>query len=344
MAHIGMKYPVATELEKVENGKAIYVNSEGASAEAGEGIVVGKAISFTGTPNKNDTTLYADDAAAETDKTQRDWGVSLNVDDLLLEIQAKLLGHKYIPQASDLGEDLAEVKPEQMVIGTDDVAPFFGVGFYKRRRKNNVTTFTGIWLYKVQFSEPTENAETKGESVNFQTPTIEGTAYPVELGEGDDIRLVIGEKYVFSKEADVRKWLDSKIKKKDPLASLEVAAESETAKAYDKPVSDLQKNIRIVDNVVYGTLKYVEGYTGFSAEDNTGNFLALKVDYPEDATVKFTVEGGTTKDKEFPKGDHQLVVKVKDAKAQKIKLTITHKEKTGTITYDLSGLTLAEAV
>ena len=120
-----------------------------------------------------------------------------------------------------------------------------------------------------------------------------------------------------------------------------MAAESEAATAYNKPVKELQENIRIIDNVVYGTLKHVDEYPGFSAGDNTGNFLALKVDYPEDATVKVTVEGGATKDKEFSKGDHQLVVKVEDAKTQKIKLAITHKEKTGTITYDLSGLTLA---
>ena len=67
-----------------------------------------------------------------------------------------------------------EGTPESIEIGTEDEAPFFGVGFYKRRKKNGVTSFTVIWLYKVQHSEPTENAETKGDTTNFQTATIEG--------------------------------------------------------------------------------------------------------------------------------------------------------------------------
>lgn len=208
MAHIGMKYPVAAELESEKDGTVSY--------KSDTGIVIGKAISFTGTPNKNDVTLYADDAAAETDKTQRDWGVSLNVDDIALKIQATLLGHGYKNNSEAFTgmEDMTGVTDaERMIIGTDDVAPYFGTGFYKRRRKNNVTTFTAIWLYKVQYSEPTENAETKGESVNFQTPTIEGTAYPVELkgtGDGDDegVRMVLGEKVIFTKESDARKWLE----------------------------------------------------------------------------------------------------------------------------------------
>lgn len=216
MAYVGMKYPVAVELKEVSEGKAIYVNDKNKGEESGEGFVIGKAINFTGTPNKNDVTLYADDAAAETDKTQRDWSVSLNVDDLTLKVRADLLGHKYekVTSFTDL-EDMSGVKDaEKMTIGTDDVAPYFGTGFYKRRRKNNVTTYEVVWLYKVQYSEPTENAETKGESVNFQTPTMEGTAYPIELGTGEDAKMTVGDKYVFTKEADARKFLEEMIKKK----------------------------------------------------------------------------------------------------------------------------------
>ena len=82
MAHIGMKYPVAA---KWADGNKYT-----------EGFVVAKAINFNGTPNKNDAELRADDGVAETDKSVRDWGTSLGVDDLSLENQAKLLGHTYV--------------------------------------------------------------------------------------------------------------------------------------------------------------------------------------------------------------------------------------------------------
>lgn len=190
MAHIGMKYPVAAPW------------AEGNTYS--EGFVVAKAINFTGTPNKNEVELYADDGVAETDRSVKDWGTSLGVDDLSLEMQAKLLGHTYVKATGD--DDTGT--PESIEVGTDDEPPFFGMGFYKRRKKNGVVSFTAIWLYKVQNSEPTENAETKGDTVNFQTATIEGKAYPVEV----DGKMSIGKKLVFTTEAAAKKWLETQAK------------------------------------------------------------------------------------------------------------------------------------
>lgn len=192
MAHVGMKYPVAAPL-----------NEDGTY---GTGFVIGRAIKFTGTPNKNDVTLYADDGVAETDKSIKDMGTSLNVDDVELKVQANLLGHTY---TAATGEGDA-AKPESMEIGSDDVPPYFGVGFYKRRRKNNVTTFTAIWLNKVQHSEPTEEAETKGDTTNFQTPTIEGTAYPLAVTVDGVERMQVGAKMVFKTETEAKAWLNTK--------------------------------------------------------------------------------------------------------------------------------------
>ena len=188
MAHIGMKYPVAAEYK------------EGGSYT--EGFVVAKAINFTGTPNKNDVELYADDAVAETDKSVKDWGTSLGVDDLSLENEAKLLGHTYTKATA--GSSGTDGTPESIEVGTEDEPPFFGVGFYKRRKKNGVVSFTVIWLYKVQHSEPTENAETKGDTTSFQTATIEGKAYPVEVNG----KMSIGKKLIFDSEAKAKAWLN----------------------------------------------------------------------------------------------------------------------------------------
>lgn len=190
MAHIGMKYPVAAAWK------------EGNTYE--KGFVVAKAINFTGTPNKNEVELYADDGVAETDRSVKDWGTSLGVDDLSLKVQADLLGHKYVEASGD--DDTGT--PESIEVGTDDEPPFFGMGFYKRRKKNGVVSFTAIWLYKVQNSEPTENAETKGDTVNFQTATIEGKAYPVEV----DGKMSIGKKLIFKTEAAAKKWLETQAK------------------------------------------------------------------------------------------------------------------------------------
>lgn len=185
MAHIGMKYPVAAALTEADGtGEASYSN----------GFVVGKAISFTGTPSSANVALYADDGVAETDRSLQNLGTSMNVDDIALEIQAKLLGHTYTPAA--------ENAPESMEVNVGDIAPYFGEGFYRRRKKNGVVSFTAIWLYKVQHAAMTENGETKGETVNFQTDTIEGTAYP--LANGNTYK-----KATFQTEAAAKAWLNN---------------------------------------------------------------------------------------------------------------------------------------
>lgn len=185
MAHIGMKYPVFAKM-----------NIEDGTYEAG--IVVGKAIKYTGTPNKNDVELYSDDEVAETDKSIKDESISLNVDDLSLKVQCTLLGHTYT--AAGTGEN---PEPESMTTGSNDNPPYGGLGFYKRRKKNGVISFTAIWLHKAQFSEPTEEAETKGDTTNFQTPTIEGKAYPDADG-------IIKEKATFETEELAKAWLNKK--------------------------------------------------------------------------------------------------------------------------------------
>ena len=184
MAHVGMKYPVAAP---------ITTSTSAATAAYGTGFVVGKAIEFTGTPANTDVVLYADDGKAETDKSMQNLGTSLNVDDISLKVQSDLLGHTYTAVTNDA--------PESMAVSIHDVAPYFGMGFYKRRRKNNVTSFTAIWLYQVQNANPTENAATKGETTEFQTDTLEGTAYPL-----DDGAMYI--KKIFTTEDDAKDWLD----------------------------------------------------------------------------------------------------------------------------------------
>ena len=68
-----------------------------------------------------------------------------------------------------------------------------------------------------------------------------------------------------------------------------------------KVVGDLQENITISANNILGTLKYVEGYTGFSGdpEEQNGNFLAFMVTYLPDydtLTVETVDQGEQTLD------------------------------------------------
>lgn len=85
--------------------------------------------------------------------------------------------------------------------GSDDGA-FVGVGFYATSIKNNIRGFRAIWLTKVKFGVPSESMETRGEAINFQTPTIEGTILTNVLD-------VWKEEATFPTEAEAKTWLNT---------------------------------------------------------------------------------------------------------------------------------------
>ena len=184
MAKIGLKYLVAAKL-----------NEDGTTYA--KGFVVAKAIKANITANSNDVKLYADDGVSESDKSFKDGNISLNVDDLTQKVYADLLGHEYKAANSEGNE------PETVVASADDIAPYHGVGFYGRVRRNNKDSFLAKWLEKTQFSEPNDETDTKGETVTFQTPTIEGTVFQMSDGTWK-------EQAEFSDEAKAVEWLNKK--------------------------------------------------------------------------------------------------------------------------------------
>lgn len=183
MAKIGLKHIVAAPLK--EDGTY------------GAGYVVAKAIKATVNSNSNDVKLYADDGASETDKSFKDGSISLNVDDLRQKVYADMLGHAYT------AADETQKTPETVTASAQDVAPYLGVGFYGAIKRNNRVLHQAKWLKKVQFSEPNDETETKGETVNFQTPTIEGTVFPMDDGSWK-------EQAEFATEAEAIAWVDGK--------------------------------------------------------------------------------------------------------------------------------------
>lgn len=143
MAKIGLKYPVYKTSTK-------------------QGVIA-KAIQADISITTSNVVLYADDAIAETDKSFQTGTITLGVDDLSDEIQAEFLGHT-------INEQIGE-----MTANVDDVSPYVGIGFYGVKIVNGVRKYRAIWLPKVQFAEPADTNATKGETVTFNTPVLEGT-------------------------------------------------------------------------------------------------------------------------------------------------------------------------
>ena len=67
----------------------------------------------------------------------------------------------------------AEVDSKGVLVSSgEDLGDPVAVGFRAMKANGKYRYF---WLYRVQFGVPATNLQTKGDSISFQTPTIEGT-------------------------------------------------------------------------------------------------------------------------------------------------------------------------
>lgn len=111
--------------------------------------------------------LYADDAVSEDVKEFVNGTLKLGIKDLIPEVLAELLGQ--------------EVAGDNVVwAGGEDEPPYVAVGF---RAKKTGGQYRYIWLMKCKFKVPNEKYQTKGESITFNTPEIEGSFYTNAAGK-----------------------------------------------------------------------------------------------------------------------------------------------------------------
>lgn len=158
MAKIGLnnfRYALLTE---AEDGTPSY---DGAKKP-------GKAISCNVQISNNSATLYADDTLAESDTSFQSGTVTMGIDEDDLETMAALLGHN--------------ISDGVLTRNAYDTAPYVGLGRIVMKMVNNVTKYKVEFLYKVKFSEPSAENQTRGESVEFATTEIEGTVAALKNG------------------------------------------------------------------------------------------------------------------------------------------------------------------
>jgi len=149
MATIGMDKLYYAKITEDENGVETY----------GVPISLAKAISANLSISLAEAVLYADDGAAVVIKDFQSGTLSLGVDDI------------GITAAQDLTGAVVDDNGVLMSHSESEGAPV-AVGFRALKPDNRYRYF---WLYRVKFGIPATNLQTKGDSITFQTPTIEGT-------------------------------------------------------------------------------------------------------------------------------------------------------------------------
>ena len=149
MATIGLDILYYAKITEDENGNETYATP----------VQLAKAMNADLSVELAEATLYADDGAAEIVKEFKNGTLSLGVDDVGASVASDLTG--------------ATIDANGVVVSTsEDGGDPVAVGF--RAKKSN-GKYKYYWLYRVKFGIPATNLATKGDSITFSTPTIEGT-------------------------------------------------------------------------------------------------------------------------------------------------------------------------
>ncbi|WP_456298560.1 major tail protein [Herbinix luporum] len=149
MATIGLDRLYYAKITENENGEETYDTP----------VPLAKAISAELSVELAEATLYADDGAAEVVKEFQSGTLTLGVADIGVDAAEVLTG--------------ATLDDNKVLISTseDGGAPV-AIGFRAKKANGKYRYF---WLYRVKFGIPATNLQTKGDSITFSTPTIEGT-------------------------------------------------------------------------------------------------------------------------------------------------------------------------
>ena len=173
MATIGLDRLYYATITEGENGDETYETP----------TPLAKAISAELSVELAEATLYADDGAAEVIKEFQSGTLSLGIDDIGVAAASDLTG--------------ATIDDNHVLISTsEDGGDPVAIGFRAKKANGNYRYF---WLYRVKFGIPATNLATKGDSITYSTPTIEGTVlrrnkldgqgkhpWKAEVSEADD--------------------------------------------------------------------------------------------------------------------------------------------------------------
>lgn len=147
------------------------MNDDGESYKAPD--TLGGAIECKVSLDIAEAELYSDDKLKEKATAFKKGTMTLGIDDDDDSIFAVLLGEtvgSYKPSGSETGI------PEY-ISGSEDIPKYFGFGQVVPKMINGARKYKVEWFPKVQFKPYVTDKKTKGDSLEFTTPSVEGTVF-----------------------------------------------------------------------------------------------------------------------------------------------------------------------
>lgn len=152
---------------------ADYVHDGAGGVTYRNGMRAGRGVSRSITPEaaSADNNFYCDNAEGESDTgVFKSATLSLELAELTAGAQKRMLGAK-TKQREINGKTV-----ETVDFADSMTPPYLGYGDIEKDMEHGQTLWTAIILKKVKFKTPTKSATTQGESISWQTQTIEAEA------------------------------------------------------------------------------------------------------------------------------------------------------------------------
>lgn len=128
--------------------------------------VLGRLIDAKITEERNSTTLRADDIIAEKDNSFKGGTVNITVDDVTDEVYADVKG--------------CAINDKEVTDNSEDITPEIGYGHIVTKIYKGVKSYKVEFLPCIQINKITADRKTKGESIEYNTVSIEASLMELE--------------------------------------------------------------------------------------------------------------------------------------------------------------------
>lgn len=154
----------------------------------GEPVKVGDAMTVQIEPEIAEASLYAEDAKAEYMRLMVGGTISMGIKYIMATAKTLLLGVRadtrsitYTPAGgSETTEEITGQK-----IGANDTGKYVGLSFYCPDIRDTVKKYFCLFIRKNLFGPPSMNLQTRGQNIQFNTPTITGQFLAVDDPDQD---------------------------------------------------------------------------------------------------------------------------------------------------------------
>ena len=174
MAFVGLRKPFVAKYDK-------------ATKQYSDGFRYSHAVSLSINPNYAEASLYGDDAQQEYEKSFTNATISLGTTSTPIQAASVMFGHK--------------VEGKKVTFKATDEANYVGMGIIAPERVDGVSQFVALIVLCAKFADSNEQYQTKGDQLQFNTPTIEGSA----ISADDDANWKVTE--IFDKEEDAEAFI-----------------------------------------------------------------------------------------------------------------------------------------